>query len=152
METVRTLRRNRPRKVRQEHIFDVVAAGALALKLRALDAMLCSTPEAHHRELDLAALAQSDTTTQTVADTEMLDGLRALVKPLRRPELIPDAFVELYTAALQGRVYINVFRNSEPYKGPNPTCSEVLRLLPDIDNLLDTSLCAHFDPLNDQGM
>jgi hypothetical protein len=76
----------------------VVTAGALVLKLRAIDKLPSSTPRRQHHELDLNATGRSDTTMQTDADTDALDDLQVLVKHhLRRPELITNTWVELST-------------------------------------------------------
>jgi len=136
----------------QDDDFDDVAAGALILKLRTIDGLLCSTPIGRHRQLDLTAIVQSDATMQAIADTDTAQDLQILVRHLHRPELIAATFVELYTTALHGRIYCNVYRCEDDLLGPDPTCSEVLGLLPAVDQLLDTSLREYFDAVNDQGM
>ncbi|KAF2676354.1 hypothetical protein K458DRAFT_183571 [Lentithecium fluviatile CBS 122367] len=141
--------RNYTRMPRPDDQFDVVKAGALCLKLRAIDGLLHSAPSWHRLVLDFAAIIRSDTTTQSVADTEVLDHLPVLLARMRRPDLIPDTFVDLYTTVLKGRIYRNENRCSDFRKGPDPTCSEVLRILPVIDHQLGTSLSAFFNAMND---
>lgn len=89
---------------------DVVLAGELILKLRAMDALLCSTPRDQRHELDYAAIALYGTSTQFPVDADALHGIQVMVKDLCLPVLIPALFVDLYMAALDGRAYHNVYR------------------------------------------
>ena len=48
-------------------------------------------------------------------------------------------------------MYWNVYRHSNINKARNPTCSDVLQLLPGIDEASKTSLCDKFDAIISKG-
>lgn len=146
---------------RREYDVDFTEATELLARLQALDALLRSCSVAQHRELDLDSFILSPSPLRASVsapvddDDDRIEELLSLLskKRIRRPDSIPAVFVEAYTAVLAGRTYVNhtELKLDEWIKGRPCTCSEVIHALPEIDELLGTSLSEQFDVVHDTG-
>lgn len=120
----------------------------LLLRLIALDQLLDSVPLQEQREYDLEAILLKDfkdPKSQEVAEQYTtlwrdVGGLYKVVGTLLRFDLIPATLVYVCKTSWQARIYENVYRRSDINKSRDPTCSEVLQLLPKLDRVLETSL------------
>lgn len=108
----------------------------LVSRLLALDRLLGSMPLHQRQNLDLARVSE-DINTRTLWDVEEL---YRTVDTVPRPDRIPAILVDICRLSWQGRIYCNVYRHSDIDQSRDPTCSEVLQLLPKLDILLETSL------------
>jgi hypothetical protein len=115
----------------------------LATVLRAIDEQLCSTPRDRHHELELLKSVNFSPRLSNSA----FDRLEAVLGGMQPIDKIADAFVELYTTALAGRIC----RSAISRESSEPTCSKVLRILPGLDEELGTSLRVHFDAVYAKG-
>ena len=117
----------------------------LRAQLRALDRILGSVPLEQRNGLKV-----HDALTEA-PDTEKPGPLREIFYTTPRAELIPKILVDIYDASLENRTYQNVYRHSDPTKSRDPTCSEVLRLLPNLDSLLQLALSNKFEAITNNG-
>lgn len=137
----------------KEERFSLADAAHLKLKLRALDhALSTNSHDALHahdikQAIDACQLAPSHGNVYVDGSEEMY----LVVKTLSRPDLIPDVYVEAYTAALHGRTFVNERRVSNFKKGVDPTFSQIRPLLKDIDHVCDTKLEAAYKNKEDNG-
>ena len=128
---------------RRDERFSVADAAQLKLKLQALDKVMSGMmlPE-HSHELDMnkiteATRSQSSRGTVYVAGSEEF---YLVVKPVSRPDLIPDVYAEACKTMLRGTPYVNRYDVSDFTKGVDPIFSEIRCLLPEIDRVCETDL------------
>jgi hypothetical protein len=120
----------------------------LLTRLLTLDKLLGSVPLKQQRNLDLEVIFSRDlqySESQGVASQypeppSDVDELYKVADTVPRPDLIPATLVYICRTSWQGRTYENVYRHSDIHKPRDPTCSEVLQLLPKLDQVLETSL------------
>lgn len=120
----------------------------LVPRLLALDRLLGSVPLHQQQDLDLGsnysedakALDQKDIETQDTAPSWDMGELYKVVDAVPRFDRIPATLVDICKTSWRGRIYQNVYRHSDIDKPRDPTCSEVLQLLPKLDLLLATAL------------
>ncbi|KAF2260792.1 hypothetical protein CC78DRAFT_619980 [Lojkania enalia] len=141
------------------------ASARLLLTLEALDYILRFTPVMRRASLDfnlviqtvnsiqnpIGAILPPDSTTNHEGKV-VPGGPRHLVlrdyliaQLIKRPDTFPQAFLRAYLAVLAGRVYINEALFTDFTKGPDCTCSEAIRVLPEIDEMLGTGLFTFFE-------
>ncbi len=137
----------------KEERFSLADAAHLKLKLRALDhALSTNSQEALHADdIKEAIDACQPATSHGNVYVDGSEEIYLVVKTLSRPDLIPDVYVEAYTAALHGRIYVNERRVSNFKKGVDPTFSQIRPFLKDIDHVCDTSLEAAYKDVEDNG-
>lgn len=142
------------------HLGEIQHIQQLCAQLHALDLLLGSVPLQQHSSLNLNTIFSEcladteipDTTpTEYSTNTEKLDALCIIVNTVPRFDLIPAILIDIYKKLLQGVIYRNVYRHSDINKSRDPTCSEVLQLLPTLDEELKTSLCDRFNALINKG-
>lgn len=133
--------------------FSVTDAVHLKLRLQALDAALSTVSPADDCAAIVAAIADA-CQPRPFHETVYIDGSEQfylVVKPLSRPDLIPEVYADAYTAVLLGRPFVNTFAVSDFSKGVDPTFSELRVLLASIDGLCETDLKGAFERLEDKG-
>ncbi|KAF1978272.1 hypothetical protein BU23DRAFT_564510 [Bimuria novae-zelandiae CBS 107.79] len=120
----------------------------LLARLLTLDQLLGSVPLQQQRNLDLeAALSttsrdlklQGDVARYTTLSSDV-EELYRILNRIPRFDLIPATLLYIFKTSWQGRIYQNLYRHSDVAKPRDPTCSEVLHLLPKLDRILETSL------------
>lgn len=134
----------------------------LRAQLHALGLLFGSVPlqQPQQPNLDLDAILsegltntelQGEVPVEGPIDTEKLYMLYMSVNAVPRFDLIPATLVNIYKTSLQGMTYQNVYCHSGMNKPRNPTCSEVLQLLPRLDEVLETSLSDKVNTLINTG-
>ncbi|OAL43854.1 hypothetical protein IQ07DRAFT_592659 [Pyrenochaeta sp. DS3sAY3a] len=132
--------------------FSVTDAVHLKLRLQALDAALSTVSPADDYATIFAAIDDA-CQPRPFHETVYIDGSEQfylVVKPLSRPDLIPEVYADAYTAVLLGRPFVNTFTVSDFSKGIDPTFSEIRVLLASIDGLCETDLKGAFERLEDK--
>jgi hypothetical protein len=138
------LRVERALRIDQEKIHE---AQQLRAQVRMLDKILASLPLERHNELNLNAILSAN-----IMDTTENSGtLREIVDTVPSSRMIPAILIDLYMTSLRDRIYRNEFQHSDTSKTRNPTSSEVLQLLPELDKNSKTSLRVKFDAVLDRG-
>ncbi|KZM22962.1 hypothetical protein ST47_g5894 [Ascochyta rabiei] len=120
----------------------------LASQLLALDQLLRSVPLHQQQDLSLDTILSDDAKapgpchieSQNATPHRYMIILHEVIDAVLRFNRIPATLVNICKASWRGRIYQNVCRNSDINTSRDPTCSEVLQLLPKLDLLLDTSL------------
>jgi hypothetical protein len=120
----------------------------LHARLLALDQLLGSVPLQQQRYLDLEAILPEDT--NDPKSQEFISPYRnyswdalelfKVVDTVPRFDLIPTTLIHVCKTSWQGRIFKDVYRHSDINEPRDPFCSEVLHLLPKIDQVLGTSL------------
>ncbi|KAF1840245.1 uncharacterized protein K460DRAFT_371451 [Cucurbitaria berberidis CBS 394.84] len=139
-------------RMAHEGRFSVTDAVHLKLRLQALDNALSSPPLKPQSRGDVDKIARA-CEARPRHEAVYVDGSEEfylLVKPISRPDLIPDVYIEAYRAVLQGRPYLNEYKVSDSKQGVDPTFSKIRSWLPSIDALCETDLGASFSSLEDQ--
>ncbi|CAO2652200.1 Nn.00g004830.m01.CDS01 [Neocucurbitaria sp. VM-36] len=133
--------------------FSVTDAVQLKLKLQALDHALSSLSSSNRQGRVHVTQIADACQPRPFHEAVYVDGSEEfylLVKAVSRPDLIPNVYMEAYTAVLHGRPYLNHDKVSDFTKGVDPTFSEIRLLLAGIDALCETELAAAFSRLEDQ--
>jgi len=114
----------------------------LTVRLLALDQLLGSVALQEQHDLDLEAVLSKDcgAPESQKAAAWSLEELYYVVDTVPRFDLIPATLVDICRTSWQGRVYENVYHRPDANEPRNPTCSEVIQLLPKLDGVLKTSL------------
>jgi hypothetical protein len=120
----------------------------LHARLLALDQLLGSVPLQQQRYLDLEAILSGDTNDPKSQEftspyrNYSWDALELfkVVDTVPRFDLIPATLIHVCKASWQGRISEDIYRHSDINEHRDPFCSEVLHLLPKIDQVLGTSL------------
>jgi hypothetical protein len=120
----------------------------LHARLLALDQLLGSVPLQQQRYLDLEAILPEDTNDPNSQEftspcrNYSWDALELfkVVDTVPRFDLIPATLIHVCKTSWQGRIFEDVYRDSDINESRDPFCSEVLHLLPKIDQVLGTSL------------
>lgn len=140
-----------------EHLQDV---HGLILRLLALDQLLGSVPLHQQRDLDLDSTLLEDAKALDLKGVASLNSapswdlgeLYEVVDTVPQFDRIPATLLDICKTSWRGRTYQNVYRHPDINKPRDPTCSEVLQLLPKIDRLLETSLSDKIDAIVSLGM
>lgn len=114
----------------------------LTVRLLALDQLLGSVALQEQKDLDLEAVLSKDcgAPNSQEAAAWCSEELYYVVDTVPRFDLIPATLVDICRTSWQGRVYENVYRRPDAKASRNPTCSEVIQLLPKLDRVLKTGL------------
>jgi hypothetical protein len=120
----------------------------LHARLLALNQLLGSVPLQQQRYLDLEAILPEDTNDSKSQELTSpyrkfsWDALELfkVVDTVPRFDLIPATLIHVCKTSWQGKIFENVCRHSDINEPRDPFCSEVLHLLPKIDQVLGTSL------------
>jgi hypothetical protein len=127
--------------------FTVAEAAQLKLRIQKLDDRLEPTA-------DIETLRRA-CEPRPFHETIYLDGSEDFylrVKQIPRPDLIPDVYIEAYDAVLHGRFPVNHGRITDLSKGVDPTFSQILPILDQIDVLCSTKLADAYRSLEAAGM
>nr|QTA73108.1 hypothetical protein [Epicoccum nigrum] len=122
----------------------------LTSQLLALDRLLSSVPSHREQDLDLdtgfSGPAKSPSPNEKDQSCTVEVGeLYKIVDAIPRYDLIPATLIHICKTSWQGRIYQNMYRRSDVDNVRHPTFSEVLKLLPKLDQLLETSLSDKVD-------
>jgi len=122
----------------------------LALRLLALDQLLGSVPLHLQHGLDLDTVFSEDVNSKALGleDIEASNStpswdvgdLYKVVDTIPRFNRIPATLIDICKTSWRGRTYQNAYLDSKIDEPRDPTCSEVLQLLPRLDRLLEMSL------------
>jgi hypothetical protein len=143
----RNMARHAPRSSSGPESFTVAEAARLKLRIQTLDDSLEPTT-------DIATL-QRVCQPRPFHETIYLEGSEDFylrVKHIPRPDLIPDVYIEAYDAVLHGRFPVNHGNISDLSKGVDPTFSQILPVLDQIDILCSTKLADAYRSLEAAGM
>lgn len=128
----------------------------LTSQLLALDRLLSSVPSHREQDLDLdtgfSGPAKSPSPNEKDQSCTVEVGeLYKIVDAIPRYDLIPATLIHICKTSWQGRIYQNMYRRSDVDNVRHPTFSEVLKLLPKLDQLLETSLSDKVDAVVSSG-
>jgi hypothetical protein len=131
----------------------------LHARLLTLDQLLGSVPLQQQRFLDLEAILPEDNndpksqefTSQCRNYSWDAIELFHVVDTVPRFHLIPATLIHICKTSWQGRIFENVYRHSDTDESRDPICSEVLHLLPEIDQVLGTSLSVKISSIVSSG-
>lgn len=142
-----------------DHLQDVQE---LALRLLALDQLLGPTPSHQQQDIDLDTITSEDVNSEAVvwkdiepSNTAPLWDVIELYKvadTVPRFDRIPATLVDICKTSWRGRTYQNTYLHTGNEESRDPTCSEVLQLLPRLDRLLEISLHAKINAIVSLGM